>query len=284
MFDSKLVQSLIHLALEEDQVWTDVTSKTCVAVTAQASATIIARQQLVVCGLPILQQIIKIYKSKIKIKLLARDGQLRNDMDALALLSGPARDLLALERTFLNFLQRLSGVATFTRAVNEAKPQGLVLLDTRKTTPGWRLLEKYAVTVGGAKNHRFNLADMILVKNNHIDANGGDLRATLSKFTRIRRTSKIKLEVEVRNIEELKTALEFKPDIIMLDNFSDTEIKAAISEVRRSKTDSIIEASGGVSKKRLSKLNRLGVDCASMGALTTQVKNVDISMRLKILS
>ena len=164
------VKKLIDLALDEDLSLGDITSELCVDREQEAKAEIIAREKLVVCGTQLIGEICSCLENKISCQILIEDGLEVEPNTVIARLSGSARTLLSAERTILNFLQKLSGIASYARNLSQTYPD-IVLLDTRKTTPGWRYLEKYAVRVGGAKNHRFNLGDMILVKNNHIDSN-----------------------------------------------------------------------------------------------------------------
>ncbi|MBX7144981.1 MAG: carboxylating nicotinate-nucleotide diphosphorylase [Oligoflexia bacterium] len=278
-FDSILVRKLIDIALAEDLPAGDVTSDACVPVRHMSVATIRAKQTLVVCGLPLLALVAQRARRRIAIRLACKDGRLVKAGTVLAKLQGRTRDLLALERTMLNFLQHLSAVATVSRRA-QAAAEGLKVLDTRKTTPGWRSLEKYAVKVGGACNHRASLSDMVLVKNNHIDANAGNVRITLQQvFERAPRN--LQVEVEVRSLAELSAALEFRPHRIMLDNFSDAQVMRAMRAMQHLELRPMIEVSGGVQQARLKRLKRLGVDCVSMGALTTQAGSVDISMRIE---
>jgi nicotinate-nucleotide pyrophosphorylase (carboxylating) len=278
MFDSPLVTRLVALALDEDQARDDITAKITVPLGHTSKAKVIARERLVVCGLDIVPVIIREGGWSIAVTQPATEGSWANDGDLLVGLSGSTRELLAAERTILNFLQRLCGVATYTRNFCEGI-KGLKILDTRKTMPGWRLLDKYAVRTGGAANHRFSLADMVLVKNNHIDAHPGGINGALSDVV-AQKPEGMSWEVEVRNLEELRVALSFKPTMIMLDNFKDDALSDAIKVVQASGHRPIVEVSGGVSRPRLSVIAASGVDAASVGALTTQAPNVDISMRI----
>lgn len=278
MFDSPLVKRLIELALDEDHAREDITAKVTVPQSHTSKAKVIARQRLVVCGLDIVPQIIQAGGWQLVVTRRAEEGGWACDGDVLVELSGSTRELLAAERTILNFLQRLCGVATFTRNFCEGV-KGLKILDTRKTMPGWRLLDKYAVKTGGASNHRFSLADMVLVKNNHIDAHPGGIRGALADVV-ANKPPTMPWEVEVRNLEELRVALSCNPTMIMLDNFKDEALKEAIAVVRACANQPLIEVSGGVSKDRLAAIQAAGVDAASVGALTTQAPNVDISLRI----
>ena len=277
---SPLVRRLIELARDEDLPNGDITSIATVDARVTGRASILARERLVICGLPLIQPILEVFGCKLALKLSVDDGQSVSEGTELATLMGNAREILKTERTILNFLQRLSGVASFTQAV-VSQAQGLKVLDTRKTTPGWRELEKYAVQIGGGTNHRQSLSDLILVKNNHIDANRGSVSQTLSRIASAK-PKEMRVEVEVRTLEELSAALPFAPEIVMFDNMDDTTIAAGVKLVRAGAPQTIIEVSGGVNATRLSKLKALGIDCVSMGALTTQSRSVDISLRLSI--
>jgi len=278
MKGSKLIRKLVALALEEDLAFGDITASLTVPEAHRSQASIIARQPLVVCGLEVVSLILQEGHWNIEYLSEVRDGDTRASGEKIAHLRGLTRDLLAAERTILNFLQRMSGVATFTRDFCQIEPS-LMVLDTRKTIPGWRMLDKYAFRVGGGKNHRLCLGDMILVKNNHIDAHPNGMRGALAHIEE-NKPLYMPWEVEVRDLEELRTALEFKPNIIMLDNFSDEGIRDAVSIIRKQKEAPVIEVSGGVTRDRLRAIREAGADAVSVGALTTQAPNVDISMRI----
>ena len=171
-------------------------------------------------------------------------------------------------------------MATYTRRIVE-QAEGLTILDTRKTLPGWRALDKYATKVGGARNHRMNLSDMILIKNNHIDADPSGISAVL-KQVEAHKPLSAAVEVEVRSIDELKVALEFGCNVVMFDNFTDQQIAEGMMLVNASSNRPMVEVSGGITATRLKELSALKVDSVSMGSLTTQAPNVDISMRLKV--
>lgn len=278
MDSNHLVRKLISLALEEDLALGDSTASLTVPEGHTSTARIIARQGLVVCGGKVIAAVIEEGRWQLGCALKVQDGEWLEAGTTIAELHGPTRQLLAAERTLLNFLQRLSGVATYTREFC-AHAAGLLVLDTRKTMPGWRFLDKYAVRVGGGRNHRFCLGDMILVKNNHIDVHPGGMRAALTDIAE-KKPPYMPWEVEVRNLEELSTALEFKPTIVMLDNFSDELLKEAVGRIRAVPQPPLVEASGGITRERLAAIKASGVDAVSVGALTTQAPNVDISMRI----
>jgi nicotinate-nucleotide pyrophosphorylase (carboxylating) len=278
MFDSPLVRKLVDLAIEEDLAHGEITASLTVPESHTSMAKVIAREKLVVCGLDIVAEIVKSGGWSLSVQKKASEGAWAADGDILVELAGSTRELLSAERTILNFLQRLSGVATYTREFCDAQ-KGLKILDTRKTMPGWRLLDKYAVKTGGASNHRFSLGDMVLVKNNHIDAHPQGIKGALADVV-AKKPLYMPWEVEVRNLEELKIALSFNPTIVMLDNFNDDALKDAVALVKSAAHQPMIEVSGGVSKERLAKIQAAGVDAASVGALTTRAPNVDISMRI----
>ncbi len=277
--DSRDVIGLIQLALREDLVDGDITTSLTVAEGLNATATLLTREELCVCGLPIIALIAKEHGCALEVEMKAKDGEIVGPDTVIALLSGKLHILLELERTILNFVQHLSGVATTTHKTIQ-KRTTLKLLDTRKTTPGFRELEKYAVRIGGANNHRKHLGDMILIKNNHIDAHGGDIRATLSHI-RESKPEGMRWEVEVRDLTELAVALEFRPDMIMLDNMDDQRVKEAMKLIRDADTGAFIEVSGNVTPERFSSLEEIGVDGVSMGALTYGARSVDISLRIQ---
>lgn len=286
-FQSSLVQRLVDLALEEDLCFGDLSS----AILQQAqsspdkvvSAEIIARERLVICGLPITRVIAERANVALQIENLADEGQTVEMDKAVQRIKGLASEITTLERTILNFLQRMSGVATYTRDVVE-KTSGIIVLDTRKTLPGFRVLDKYATAAGGARNHRMNLSDVVLIKNNHIDAAAGEnlekkVRNLLSQVQKLK-PYYVPFHVEVRSQKELDLVLEFKPTSVLLDNMQDSEIIACLETLRTKAPQTLCEVSGGVDASRLRSLSALGVPAASMGSLTTKATNVDISLRI----
>lgn len=278
MNGANLIRKLVDLTLEEDLAFGDITASLTVPEEHTSEARIIARERLVMCGYEVMRVVLQEGKWALSCKECAEDGEWLEAGAVIAELSGRTRALLAAERTILNFLQRLCGVATYTREFCATQP-GLVVLDTRKTMPGWRVLDKYAVRVGGARNHRFCLGDMILVKNNHIDAHPDGMRGALRDIA-ANKPLYMPWEVEVRNIEELRIALEYKPTIVMLDNFSDEGIAQAVSIVKALPERPLVEVSGGIRRERLATIYATGADAVSVGALTTRAPNVDISMRI----
>jgi nicotinate-nucleotide pyrophosphorylase (carboxylating) len=276
------VRSLIRLALEEDLSLGDPTSEFLFSPEDKAFAEVHAKQELTVCGLPIIQEIITCAQAQIAVNPLVPEGKVVKKGVVLARLEGGARELLALERTILNFLQRLSGVATYTRSIVD-QAAGITVLDTRKTLPGWRALDKYAVRVGGGKNHRACLGDLIMVKNNHLDAFGvRDKELAERFFTRLNKAKAwpTPIEVEVRDLEELETILPFSPNFIMLDNMNDKEVASCLTRIAQEAFPPTVEVSGGLTSERFAALAACGVKFASLGRLTTHAVNVDISMRV----
>lgn len=278
VFTRVSTQALITLALEEDLAGGDSATEAIFPDSHTSKAKIIAREDLVVCGLPIVAEIIRCARSAISVSAVRAEGSGASANDLLMRLSGPTREILMLERTILNFLQRFSGIATTARRWVAAS-KGITILDTRKTLPGYRALDKYATKIGGAKNHRMNVAAMAMVKNNHIDGAGLSLRDVVQ---RIRAAAPLgtPIEIEVRDLTELRAALALSPAVIMLDNMSDLEIKKAVSLCVTRKYDGIVEVSGGITLERLSQLKPLGVRYVSVGSLTHSVKATDISLRI----
>lgn len=280
MLDSPLVTDLIKLAIEEDLAGGDVTSDLTIPEDHQSQASFLAKEEMIVCGMPILEKLFAELHFPLKLSVLIKDGELVKSGAILAILQGKTRHILSAERLALNFLQHLSGIATLTHKV--VKDSGkLKILDTRKTTPGLRIFEKYAVKTGGGQNHRMNLGDMILVKNNHIDAHGN--LETLLKDLYANKPEKLPIEIEIRNMQELKTAMEFKPTLIMLDNMDNEQVKEAIGFIRSKHNETMVEVSGGITEARLMQLSDLGVNYVSMGMLTNKAQSVDISLRIKTI-
>ena len=278
IFSSREVRRLVQLAIDEDLAHGDITSELSIPSGRVGTARVLARVPLVVCGLPIIDLIVRELGWDIKVTSGVSEGRLVRAGALLASLRGQYRALLGIERTALNFIQRMSGVATYTSVVvDRAGP--ITVLDTRKTTPGWRLLEKYAVRCGGGANHRGSLSEMVLVKNNHIDAHPGGVVGALEAIF-AGKPRYLPVEVEVRDVAELRLALSFPVSVVMLDNMDDRTISRALSLVKRLRPGLDVEVSGGIEIERLKSLAKLGVRCVSMGALTNQATSVDISMRV----
>ncbi|MBU4481691.1 carboxylating nicotinate-nucleotide diphosphorylase [Patescibacteria group bacterium] len=267
------IKSLIKLALEEDIGPGDITANATIPKSLEAKAFILAKEEGLICGLEVARAVFKTVDSKIIFKKLVEDGEKVRAGKKIAEIYGNARKILMAERTALNFLQRLSGIATLTaKFVKRVKPYKSKILDTRKTTPGLRILEKYAVRVGGGKNHRFGLWDGILIKGNHIDLVG--LREAVKKAKKPGK----KVEVEARNLKEVKEALEAGADIIMLENMDLKTIKEGVKLIGKK---ALIEASGGVNLDNVREIAKTGVDWISIGRLTHSVKSLDMSLRIK---
>lgn len=272
-----ITQQLIEMALQEDIGPGDVTTDNLIGSNLEGDGVVIAKESLVLAGLDVAKQVFNKLDPQIRFKPLFKDGDVVNDTEIIIEIEGKLCALLKGERTALNFLQRLSGVATCVRSyVDEISDMPVRLVDTRKTTPGWRVLEKYAVRVGGAHNHRMGLYDGVLIKDNHIAAYGtignaiGHIRGHVSHL--------IKVEVEVSEMEQVEEAVDAGADIIMLDNMTIDQIKAAVKKIDG---NALVEVSGGVTKNKLRSLAATGVDIISVGALTHSARCVDISMRIK---
>jgi nicotinate-nucleotide pyrophosphorylase (carboxylating) len=271
----------LERALAEDVGTGDITSRLTVPEDESARAQLLAREAGVAAGLSLFAQVFRQVDRRVRVKLLKEDGQALKPGDKVAELRGPARALLAGERLALNLLQQLSGVATLTAAyVKEARRGGKAqVLDTRKTVPGLRLLQKYAVACGGGVNHRLRLDDAILIKDNHIKA-AGSIGAAIGACRRGARG--LRIECEVEDLQELEQALKAGADIVLLDNFTLPRLKAAVRRVRAFKRVSgvpvLSEASGGVSLKTIRAIAATGVDRISVGALTHSAPALDLSL------
>jgi nicotinate-nucleotide pyrophosphorylase (carboxylating) len=275
------VRRLIDLALEEDLGRGDVTTEAVIDKNATATAHLVARQPLVLAGLGICTEVFHRVDGTISVVELAKDGEQVSVGSRLASYIGHAASLLAAERTALNFVQRLSGIATLARAfVDAAAGSSLRIADTRKTTPGFRLLEKYAVRMGGASNHRFDLGSGVLIKDNHVAVAGG-VRAAVER-TRGRVPHGLKIEVEVDSPDQLEDAIGANADIILLDNFSMADVEKAVARAQACTSRPLLEVSGGVTLKRIPELARAGVDIVSVGALTHSAPAVDLALDIEM--
>ena len=270
------IDDLIDLALKEDIGPGDITTDNLVAPDTQGRGTILAKQDLVIAGLAVAESVFKKLDPGIEFTALYSDGDRIAAGSDVVRLAGTLSALLKGERTALNFLQRLSGIATQARAyVEEVADAAAKLVDTRKTTPGWRVLEKYAVRIGGARNHRMGLYDGVLIKDNHIAVCGGIAQAVEKARRAI--SHLVKIEVEAASLEEVEAALTAGADIIMLDNMDLGQIEEAVRLIDKR---ALVEISGGVTRKRLKELARTGVDLISIGALTHSAIAVDLSMNI----
>jgi nicotinate-nucleotide pyrophosphorylase (carboxylating) len=272
------VREIIRIALEEDIGNGDITTAFLIPEDSESRALIIAKGNFVVAGIPFIKEVFSFFDVETGFNIFINDGSKAMKGDVIAEVSGKTKVLLSGERVSLNILQRLSGIATLTNMFVE-KVTGLhaKIVDTRKTTPGLRFMEKYAVRLGGGNNHRFGLFDGILIKDNHIEAVG-----SITKALRLASEGHhlAKIEVEVENLNDLKEAVEGGADIVMLDNMSLQDMREAVNIVRTSKKDVILEASGNVSLENVREVAETGVDLISIGALTHSATAVDISMKI----
>jgi len=275
--DTYAVRRLIDLALEEDLGRGDVTTQAVIAPDLTATAHLVARESLVLAGLGLCAAVFRRVDSSVVVTLLAQDGQRVPAGARVATFAGAAASILAAERTALNFVQRLAGTATLARAFVEAVGNSpLRIADTRKTTPGFRLLEKYAVRMGGAVNHRHDLGSGVLIKDNHVAIAGGV--AVAIERARGRVPHGLKIEVEVDSLAQLEEALAANADIILLDNFSLPDIERAVAKVKTKTPRPLLEVSGGVTLAKISALAQTGVDIVSVGALTHSAPAVDLAL------
>jgi nicotinate-nucleotide pyrophosphorylase (carboxylating) len=271
------IQHLIEIALKEDIGSGDITTDHLVDFDVEGKGVIIAKEPFVLAGLDVAGQVFKQLDAKVIVVPVHTDGNFVKEGEIIATVEGKLRALLSGERTALNFLQRLSGIATCVRSyVDELKNKRVRLVDTRKTTPGWRVLEKYAVRVGGADNHRMGLYDGVLIKDNHHAVCGG-IQSAVDRI-RNRAHHLLKIEVEVSTPEQVKEALDAGADVIMLDNMSKEQIKEAVAFIGGR---AIVEVSGNVTKHLLKSLADTGVNIISVGALTHSARCVDMSMRIQ---
>lgn len=273
------IKDIIKRALKEDIGERDITTTAIIPKDKYVKALLLAKEDCVICGLGIAAEVFKVKDKNIRFKPLISDGQKINKGRVIARIFGRAQSILTAERVALNFLNLLSGVATKTREfVDKVKPYKVKILDTRKTIPGLRVLEKYAVRIGGGYNHRMKLDEMVMVKDNHLQALGG--------VRRLPKAPKGYLsEIEAKNLKEFKQALRLKPDIIMLDNMSIKDMKQAV-QFRNSLSNKSrgllpkLEASGRINLKNVKKAASCGVDMISIGELTHSVKSADISLEI----
>jgi nicotinate-nucleotide pyrophosphorylase (carboxylating) len=278
--ERRAAEALIALALSEDLgPRGDVTAEATIPADAVGSATMIARVPGVIAGLPVAGLVGSAIDSRLRFEPLLTDGSAVQPGQPLATLAGPMRSLLAAERTALNFLQRLSGVATLTRRHVDLAAGGAKVLDTRKTTPGYRLLEKYAVRQGGGQNHRIGLFDGILIKDNHVAALGGGPAGVRAALEASRRCAPgLPIEIEVDSWEQFEVALDGRPEIILLDNMS-PELMARCAARRNQVAPAVeLEASGGVNLSTIATIARTGVDRISVGAITHSAPAMDIAL------
>ena len=270
------LNELIEKALAEDLGSGDVTSEATIPAESTSEAVMLAKQHLVLAGIEVSREVFLSLDPTIQFTPFAKDGDIIHAGTELARLSGNTRALLAGERVALNLLQHMSGIATLTaKYVEKIKGLKAVVLDTRKTLPGLRQLEKNAVRIGGGKNHRMGLYDMILIKDNHIKAAGSITNAVASARTK---SGTLRIEVETKTLDEVREALAAKPDIIMLDNMPIDVMREA---VRLIEGRALVEASGNVTLETVRRIAETGVDFVSSGSLTHSAPAADISMKIK---
>lgn len=266
---------LIRMALKEDITSEDVSTNAVMPSAVQGSVDLIAKQDGIVAGIDVYARVFQILDEKTQVELRCKDGDRIKKGQLMAVVTGDIRALLSGERVALNFLQRMSGIATYTNQVAQLlEGSQVTLLDTRKTTPNCRVFEKYAVRVGGGCNHRYNLSDGVLLKDNHIGAAGSVTKAV--KMAKAYAPFVRKIEIEVETLEQVQEAVDAGADIIMLDNMTPEMMKQAVELVRgRAQT----ECSGNITKENIETIREVGVDYVSSGALTHSAPILDISMK-----
>jgi nicotinate-nucleotide pyrophosphorylase (carboxylating) len=285
---SRRVTTLLENALLEDRATRDATTYACIDVNQRASATILAKQDCVLSGLGCIRRILQVFAAldgtvtahpEVTSHTEIFDGVRLRKGQSIAVIVHNARVVLSCERVILNIMQRMSGIATLTRKyVDAIEGTKAIILDTRKTVPGLRMLDKYSVTCGGGHNHRLDLSDGILIKNNHIALAGGVVPA-LERALRNRRGSET-VEIEVRSLEELDQVLQHGAEAVLLDNMTSDQIRQAVELVKKSGRPVPLEASGGITLENIRAYAESGVDFISVGALTHSVQAVDLSMRI----
>ena len=284
MLTDTIIEEIVGYALREDHVGEDVTTDALIPVGQQGIASLIAESPGILAGIDVAYKVFHMINPTLKIDGRIEDGSSMQAGDVIAIIEGEIADILKAERVALNFLQRLCGIATETnRYVEAVKGLPVCILDTRKTTPGLRVLEKYAVKIGGGTNHRMNLSDRILIKDNHLAAlryHGLNLQAIVAK-ARSNADSSLQIEVEVTTPHEASQAVEAGAHIIMLDNMSLEDMRLAVTLVHGRAS---IEASGGITMDSVRAVAETGVNFVSVGALTPSVKSLDISLDIRPVS
>lgn len=284
--DMAKVRLLIQMAIEEDLGRGDLTSRLLFEDDTSAKATIVSREEIIVCGMEVAREILECYDKRLRLKVRVNDGQSAHVGCVLGTIKGPLRPMLSAERVMLNFLQRLSGIATTTRTyVNAIQGTKARIYDTRKTMPGWRILEKYAVRCGGGHNHRFGLYDGVLIKDNHLAQLGRDFQPKLRKIVaQARKLKRAKfVAVEVDHVDDqLNYVLEIPGiDIVLLDNMGQWQLKHAVEMRDRmcgKNKRPLLEASGNITLSNVSAIAQCGIDRIAVGAITHSAKAVDIGL------
>ncbi|WP_456400343.1 carboxylating nicotinate-nucleotide diphosphorylase [Mesoaciditoga sp.] len=275
-WNEKIVEDIINRAILEDVGMGDVTSENLISSSHTSEGYILAKEDGVLAGLKVAKMVFSKMDESIEFKSIIEDGQEMKKGDRIAKINGPTLSILKGERVALNFLQRMSAIATKTRKyVNLVKDLGVRVTDTRKTTPNLRILEKYAVTVGGGSNHRMGLYDAVMIKDNHIAVVGSIVEAVKKVRASIPHT--VKIEIETENFEEVKEAVSAGADIIMLDNMNIELMKKSVEYINGR---AIVEASGGITERNIREVAKTGVDVISVGALTTKIDSLDISLEI----
>ncbi|MFC1590700.1 carboxylating nicotinate-nucleotide diphosphorylase [Candidatus Omnitrophota bacterium] len=281
--DKERVMSIIKAALKEDIGKGDITTSSVIKKYSSSSAAIVTREDCVACGLLVAEWLIGALDYSVRFKPMCKDGAFVGAGGEFAMLDGNTASILRAERTMLNFLSLLSGIAAKTsKFVEIAKPFGVRIMDTRKTFPLLRYLEKYAVSVGGGHNHRMGLYDQVLIKDNHIKVTCKQLPVSgIIESARKKNPKGTVVEIEAGSIEEFREALSAGPDIIMLDNMRIADIKACVELRRKSeRAKPMLEASGGVNLENVKDYARTGVEMISIGGLTSAVKSIDLSLEI----
>lgn len=273
--DGAALDAWVRAALEEDGAFNDITTIATVVTERRARAALVARQAGVIAGVPLAVEAFRLLDTKVSIRIDAEDGTRVSPGDTVLYITGHARAMLAAERVALNFLQRLSGVATLTACyVDAVQGTRARILDTRKTTPGWRLLEKYAVRAGGGTNHRLDLASAVLIKDNHLAAVDGDVALAVRRCREIAAPG-TRVEVECERRDQVEAAVRAGADIVMLDNMPLDDLRACVALVAGR---ALLEASGGVTLLTVREIAETGVDWISVGALTHSASALDLSL------
>jgi nicotinate-nucleotide pyrophosphorylase (carboxylating) len=272
-------EAIVRAALEEDRAYNDVTTLALVSAGLRARAVLVARSAGVIAGLPLIDTAFRLLDPAVTLRALAHDGAQVSTNEPVLEIEGHARALLSGERVALNFVQRLSGIATLTaRFVDAIRGTRARILDTRKTTPGLRALERYAVRCGGGTNHRDDLAAAVLIKDNHLEAIGSDVSLAVRR-ARVSAPEGTQIEVECDRRDQVAAALAAKPDVILLDNMSCDEMRACVALVNGA---AIVEASGGITLENVRAVAETGVDWISIGALTHSAPSLDLGLDFEI--
>lgn len=270
------VDNLIKIALLEDINYVDITTDYLIPEDQENEAKFLAKADGVLCGIEVALRVFTLIQPDFQYEVFIHDGEEVKKGDIIAKIKGKTRTILKGERTALNLLQHMSGISSMTnRIVKIVEGTNASIADTRKTLPGMRSLQKYAVTVGGGKNHRFNLSDAAMLKDNHVDAGGGITNAVTKLRTKLGHMAKV--ELEVRTLDELREALSVDVDVIMLDNMDNDAMREA---VKIADGKALLEASGGITEETIRDVAETGVDIISIGALTHSVKAFDISLKI----